>query len=133
MPELSPFEYAIVRVVPHVEREEFINAGVIVFSPDDDVLVARIALDEPRLLAIAPDVDLALVRAHLQAIPLVCEGGRAAGPIGALPPRERWRWLVAPRSTILQTSAPHAGMCADPVALAEALIDRVVLLSRRRP
>src|SRR3954468_8331565 len=91
-------DYAIVRVVPHVDREEFINAGVILFCDALDFLEARIELDESRLLALSPDVDLALLRRLLDAIPRVCQGGAALGPIGAMIPRERWHWLVAPRS-----------------------------------
>lgn len=131
MPTRDAFDYAIVRVVPRVEREEFINAGVIVYCYAQDVLEARIELDENRLLALAPDVDLDVVRGHLAAIPRVCAGGPEAGPIGALSQRERWHWLTAPRSTILQTSAPHAGLCEAPVAALERLLDRVVRAPRR--
>jgi hypothetical protein len=134
----SSFDYAIVRVVPHVEREEFINVGVILFCNAHDFLTARIELDEARLLALFPDVDLALVRRHLEAIPRICEGGPGAGPIGQLPQQERWHWLVAPRSTILQVSAPHTGLCEAPEAWLERLLDRVVRAPRtggapRRP
>jgi hypothetical protein len=115
-----------VRVVPAVEREEFVNAGVILFCDTRDFLGARIALDEARLLAIAPDVDLPLVRRHLEAIPRICEGGPAAGPIGGLPRRERWRWLVSPRSSILQTSAPHAGLSDAPEDFLTHLVDSLV-------
>lgn len=128
MPARCSFSYAVVRVVPHVEREEFVNAGVVLFCDALDHLAARVALDEPRLLALAPDVDLAVVRRHLDAIPRVCAGGADAGPIGALPVRERWRWLVAPRSTILQLSSPHAGLCEDPDEEMERLM---ALLVRR--
>ncbi len=123
MPTPSPFEYAIVRVVPHVEREEFVNAGAIVFCDAHDYLSARISLDEGRLLAIAPDADIALVRRHLEAIPLICEGD---GPIGRLTKRERWNWLVSTRSTILQTSAPHSGMGDNPESFLERLLEKVV-------
>jgi hypothetical protein len=131
VPTRDAFDYAIVRVVPRVEREEFINAGVIVYCYAQDVLEARIELDENRLLALAPDVDLDVVRGHLAAIPRVCAGGPEAGPIGALSQRERWHWLTAPRSTILQTSAAHAGLCEEPVAALEGLLDRVVRAPRR--
>jgi hypothetical protein len=126
VPAPSPFEYVIVRVVPHVEREEFINAGAILFCHEQDYLRARIALDEKRLRAIAPHVDLDLVMRHLQAIPRICEGGALAGPIGRLTKRERWHWLVSARSTILQTSPSHAGLGADPEASLERLLDQVV-------
>ncbi len=130
MPTRDAFDYAIVRVVPRVEREEFVNAGVIVYCYAQDVLEARIELDERRLLALAPDVDLDVVRGHLAAIPRVCAGGPEAGPIGALSQRERWHWLTAPRSTILQTSAAHAGLCEEPAAALEGLLDRVVRAPR---
>jgi len=127
VPAPCSFSYAVVRIVPHVEREEFVNAGVIVFCDARDYLAARIALDEARLLALAPDVDVPLVRRHLEAIPRICEGGAAAGPIGQLPMRERWQWLVAPRSTILQTSPAHTGMTVAPEHELERLVERVVL------
>jgi hypothetical protein len=126
VPEQCSFDYAIVRVVPHVDREEFVNAGAILFCPARDFLAARVDLDEARLLALAPDVDLTLVRRHLEAIPRVCEGGPDAGPIGRLPLRERWHWLVATRSTILQTSPPHAGIGEVPEEALQRLIERVV-------
>jgi hypothetical protein len=131
--EPCSFSYAVVRVVPHVDREEFVNAGIVVFCDALDRLVARIELDEARLLAIAPHADLALVRRHLDAIPRICEGGSDAGPIGALPIRERWHWLVAPRSTILQMSAPHAGLCADLDDEVERLLARTVRRPSRPP
>jgi hypothetical protein len=121
----SSYDYAIVRVVPRVEREEFINAGVILSSAQD-FLGARIELDERRLLALDPGVDLETVRANLASIPLVCAGGPAAGPIGKLSPRERFHWLVAPRSTIIQTSPVHSGRCLDPAAALEHLVRTMV-------
>ena len=127
MPDRSAFEYVIVRVVPHVEREEFVNAGVILRCRAHDYLAARIALDEARLLAIAPDADVALVRRHLHAISRVCAGGADAGPIGLLPLDERWHWLVATRSTILQTSKAHVGFCDAPDIALARILDKVVL------
>ena len=124
------FDYAIIRVVPHVEREEFVNAGAIVFCAARDYLGARIALDEARLLAIAPDCDLELVKRHLDVIPKICAGGAAAGAIGDLTLRERWHWLVAPRSTILQTSAPHSGLGDAPEDALDRLVATVV---KQRP
>lgn len=129
MPTRDAFDYAVVRVVPHVEREEFFNAGVIVYCYAQDVLVARVELDEALLRALAPEADPEVVRGHLEAIPRVCAGGAAAGPIGELSQRERWHWLTAPRSTVLQTSPAHAGLCDDPEAAMERLFERVV---RRR-
>jgi hypothetical protein len=128
VPAPSSFDYAIVRVVPRVERGEFINAGVILFCLTHRFLSAKVELDERRLLALEPEVDVALVRGHLEAIPLICAGGRAAGPIGQLPQKERWHWLVAPRSTVLQTSPVHSGLCEDPAKALEHLMDRMVRL-----
>ena len=113
------YDYAIVRVVPKVEREEFVNAGVILSCPEIDFLEARIELDERRMLAMDATVDLESVRSNLSSIPIICAGGPAAGPIGKLSPRERFHWLVAPRSTIIQTSAVHTGRCADPALAIE--------------
>lgn len=106
----SAFDYAVVRVVPHVDREEFINAGVVVFCAAHDYLAAQIDLDEARLAALASDVDREVVRRHLDAIPRTCVGCAEAGAIGALTLRERFHWLVSPRSTMLQTSAAHVGL-----------------------
>lgn len=107
----ASFDYAIVRVVPRVEREEFINAGVIVFCLEKRYLDARIRLDETRLKALWPEVDVALVREHLSAVPRICAGDPSAGPIAALSQRERFHWLVAARSTMIQTSPTHTGLC----------------------
>ena len=123
------YDYAIVRIVPRVERGEQINVGIILSCPDLDFLDARIELDEARLLAIEPGVDLALMRANLATIPAICRGGAVAGPIGELPPRGRFRWLVSPRSTMIQTSPVHTGRTTDPAACLEHLVEKVV----RRP
>lgn len=120
------YDYAIVRVVPRVEREEFVNAGVILSCPELDFLEARIELDESRLLALDAGVDLESVRGNLASIPIICAGGPAAGPIGKLSPRERFHWLVAPRSTMIQTSAVHTGRCADPAQSIEHLLQAMV-------
>lgn len=122
----SSFDYAIVRVVPRVERGEFLNAGVILYCLTSRFLSAQVVLDEKRLLALAPEVDVALVRGHLESIPRICAGGRGAGPIGQLPQKERWHWLVAPRSTILQTSPVHSGLCEEPGRALEHLMERMV-------
>jgi Protein of unknown function (DUF3037) len=120
------FEYAIIRVVPRVEREEFVNAGVVLFCDACNFLGARVELDERRLLALCPSIDLAVVKDHLEGFARVCAGGPSAGPIGQLGLRERFAWLVAPRSTILQTSAPHGGLCEQPEASLERLLDQLV-------
>jgi molybdopterin-guanine dinucleotide biosynthesis protein len=121
-----PFDYAIVRVVPRVERGEFLNAGVIVFSSTAAFLRARIELDRARLAALAPDIDLVVVEGHLEVIPKVCAGGAGAGPIGGLAQRQRFHWLVAPRSTIIQTSPVHSGVHHDLDAALQGLFDRFV-------
>jgi hypothetical protein len=116
----------VVRVVPRVERGEFVNVGAIVSSDALGVLAARFALDEARLLGLDPGLDLPAVRAALDAIRAICEGGAAAGAIGRLPLRERFHWLVAPRSTVIQTSAVHTGRCDDIEAAIEGVLDRLV-------
>jgi hypothetical protein len=122
----SSYDYAIVRVVPRVEREEFVNVGVIVSCPAKDFLEARIEIDEPRLKALDPDIDLEAIRAPLASIPAICAGGPQSGPIGKLSRRERFDWLVAPRSTIIQTSKVHTGRCTDPATLLEHLLNTMV-------
>lgn len=126
MRTLPSYDYAIVRVVPRVEREEFINAGVVLSCPSQGFLDARIDLDEARLLALDEGVDLAAVRENLASIPLICAGGSAAGPIGRLSARERFHWLVAPRSTMIQTSAVHTGRCENPAAALAHLLETMV-------
>jgi Protein of unknown function (DUF3037) len=122
----SSYNYAVIRVVPRVEREEFINAGVIVSCPQKDFLEARVELNEQRLLALDPGINLETVRAHLASIPRICAGGPEAGPIGQLPRRERFHWLVAPRSTIIQVSPVHMGRCGDLEATLEHLLNVMV-------
>ena len=120
------YDYAIVRVVPRVERGEFVNAGVIVSCAEQGLLQAAIELDESRLLALDTHVDLAGIRAALAAIPLICAGGDAAGPLGRLSVRERFHWLVAPRSSSIQTSAVHTGRCATPALMLDQLLRKMV-------
>ncbi len=126
MPAPSSFDYAIVRVVPRVDREEFINAGVILYCLTRRYLEARVELDERRLQALAPDADVELIRSHLESIPRLCLGGKAAGPIGQLPQKERFHWLVAPRSTMIQTGPVHSGLCEEPKQALEHLLQRMV-------
>ena len=130
MHDHDTYDYAIIRLVPKVEREEFINVGVIVSCPAREFLEARIELDESRLIAVDPTLDIETVRAHLASISTVCAGGEQAGPIGRLSQRERFHWLVAPRSTIIQTSPVHTGCCKDPAAVLERLLDTMVRSSR---
>jgi hypothetical protein len=120
----------VIRVVPRVERQEFVNAGVLVWCKEKDLLEARIELDESRALALDPTLDLDAVRKHLASIALICAGGAQAGAIGKLSKRERFDWLVAPRSTIIQTSAVHAGRGADMSGTLERLLDTMVRARR---
>jgi hypothetical protein len=126
VPARCSYEYAVVRVVPRVDREEFVNAGVIVFCLERDFLAARVELDRAKILALAPDADLVLIEEHLRSLPTIAAGGEGSGPIGKLSARERFRWLVAPRSTVVQTSAVHAGLCEDPGRVMEELLGRMV-------
>ncbi len=126
MPAPSSFDYAVIRVVPRIEREEFVNAGVIVFCRTRRFLAARIALDVARLRAIDPTADVEEISRYLAAIPRIAAGGPDSGPIGRMPQSERFHWLTAPRSTIIQTSPVHAGLGADPAAALDHLLDRMV-------
>ena len=127
----APFEYALIRVVPRVERGECLNAGVMLFCRPRRFLGARIALDRDRLLALAPYLDQATVddiEAQLLLIPRVCAGDPAAGPIARLTLSERWHWLSAPSSTIVQPSPVHTGLCDDPEAQLDDLFRDLVLV-----
>jgi hypothetical protein len=117
----ASFDYTVIRVVPRVERQEFINAGVVVFCLEKRYLAARIHLDEQRLRALWPEVDVEVVRAHLDAIPLICAGDACGGPIAKLSQRERFHWLSAPRSTIIQPSPVHTGICDETGGVLERL------------
>lgn len=120
------YDYAIVRVVPRVEREEFVNAGVILSCQRSGFLQAAVALDEARLLALHPHVDLDTVRRHLQAIVAICAGEAGCGPIAQLPYRARFHWLTARRSSIIQTSPVHTGRCTDAGAALAHIMERMV-------
>jgi hypothetical protein len=126
------YDYAVLRVVPRVDREEFVNVGVIVSCPARGFLDARIELDERRLAALDATIDLEAVRTHLASIPIICAGGEKAGPIGRLSQRERFHWLVAPRSTIIQTSRVHTGRCTEPKDVLEHLLDVMVRPTKTR-
>jgi hypothetical protein len=124
VPTPNSFDYAIVRVVPRVERAEFINAGVIVFCLQQRFLEARVHIDETRLRVLWPQIDLDLVRQHLEAIPKIAAGDPSAGPIARLSQRERFHWLVSPRSTIIQPSPVHSGLCDGTGDLVEQISRR---------
>jgi hypothetical protein len=125
-PPPNPFQYAIVRVLPRIERGECLNVGVILFCRARRYLGARIALDERRLAAFAPDLDPAVIRPHLDAIQRIAAGDPAAGPIAQLGHAERFHWLVAPSSTIIQPSEVHTGLCDDPAVELDRLVAALV-------
>jgi hypothetical protein len=124
--DLRTYDYAIVRVVPRVERGEFINAGIILSCDIERILQSSIELDEAALLTLDASVDLELVRNSLATIPAICAGGAGAGEIGKLSARERFHWLVSPKSTIVQTSPVHTGQCSDLQAALEHLMARMI-------
>jgi hypothetical protein len=126
MPESLSFECATIRVVPRVEREEFINAGVVVFCLAQKRLLCRIRIDDAKLKALWPGIDLTVVGEHLEAIARVCQGDPDAGPIAKLSARERFHWLVSPRSTMIQVSPVHSGLCSSPEEALEDIFERVV-------
>jgi len=122
---ICSYEYAVIRVVPRVERQEFINVGIVVACQAQRYLQARIELDRPRLKAFAPQLDLPMLEDYLSTIPLICQG---QGPLGPVSQRERLHWLVAPRSTIIQLSPLHSGLCENPDAALEDLLNKLVRL-----
>jgi len=124
--EPDQFAYAILRVVPRVERGEQLNAGVVLFCRRRRFLAARVDLDERRLAALAPDLDPRTVRAHLDALARIAAGDPAGGAVAALDPSERFGWLVAPSSTIIQPSPVHTGVCDDPQSMLDRLFDELV-------
>lgn len=126
MRDLCSFDYAVIRVVPRVERGEFLNGGIVLYCPTRAFLDARIELDCDRLRVLDESIDCGLVMAHLEAIPRVCRGGEEAGPIGRLSQSGRFHWLVSPRSTIIQTSPVHAGVHADLDEALEHLMEKLV-------
>ena len=126
MPARSSFDYAIVRVVPHVERGECVNVGVILFCRTRRYLGMRVELDERRVRALAPDLDLVEVTRHLAGLERVCAGDPEAGPIARLAQAERFHWLVAPSSTVVQPSPVHPGLCVRPAEALEELMATLV-------
>ena len=126
MSERVPYEYAVVRVVPRVDRDEFINAGVIVFAKQQHLLEARVDCNDHRLLALWPGVDLATVRQHLDAIKRICAGDPTAGPIALMSQSERFHWLTTPRSTVIQTSPTRTGLSSNLEQLPDDLERKVV-------
>lgn len=131
MPECSSYDYATIRVVPRVERDEFINVGVILFCRTRNFLGALTHLDEQRLLALAPDLDLEQVRELLEMVSLICAGDARAGRLARMSPSERFHWLVAPHSTMLQSSPVHCGLSSDPEATLRHLMQQMVYVSKQ--
>jgi Protein of unknown function (DUF3037) len=123
----SPFEYAVIGVVPRVERGEYLNAGIVLMCRARRFLGARTALDQSVLVAMSPDCDPEVIRRHLSAIESIAAGQADAGPIAALSMPERFHWLVSPSSTIIQPSVVHTGLTADPAATLEHLFRTLVL------
>ena len=126
MADRCTYDYAVVRVVPDVARGEFVNVGVVLFAKSHHALLSRIVLDEHRLTALAPAADVVVIRAHLEAIERICAGGPAAGPHASLTASQRFHWLTAPRSTVIQLSPVHSGLCDDPRAELDRLFARFV-------
>ncbi|KRG67633.1 hypothetical protein ABB27_08610 [Stenotrophomonas terrae] len=130
MPTLHTYDYAVIRLVPRVEREEFINVGVIISCPSAAYLQAAIEIDTARLHAFAPQLDQAAVQPWLDAIVAICRGEPDAGPIAQLPPRARFHFLTAKRSSVVQTSVTHVGRTSNPAGLVEHLLERMVRTPR---
>jgi len=126
MQQQNLFEYAVIRVVPRVEREEFINIGVILYCPKQKFLQTRYLLDEARLLALAPGLDIAEIKEHISSFERISNGTKDAGPIGQLDMASRFRWLTATRSTVLQSSKVHPGFCVDAKETLDKLYDKLV-------
>jgi len=127
MQDKVTYEFAVIRIVPKVEREEFLNVGVILFSKRKKYLGIKYQVNEKRLHAFSEDIDLASINEYLKAWELVCKGGKEAGKIGELDIALRFRWLTASRSTIIQSSKTHPGLCHDPQEVLEHLFVRYVL------
>jgi hypothetical protein len=120
------FEYAVIRVVPHVEREEFLNVGVILFCKSQKFLQCKTEVDEGRLKVLCDKLDCTELREYIQSFERICGGGNDSGPIGKLPMAERFRWLTATRSTMVQTSKVHPGLCADAAEKLQHLFAQLV-------
>ncbi|HLT06349.1 MAG TPA: DUF3037 domain-containing protein [Cyclobacteriaceae bacterium] len=127
MQERQLFEYAVIRIVPRVDREEFLNVGVVLYCSKQKFLQALYTLDQERLTIFSKAIDLEEVEKYLVSFQKICHGGREGGPIGQLPIAERFRWLTAVRSTVVQTSPVHPGLCMDAEETIHNLFDRLVL------
>ena len=127
MRAMPSYDYAILRVVPSVERDEFVNTGAVLHCPEQAFLDCRVHIDERRLRALWPELELEVIRQHLEAFPKICAGDADAGPIARLSRTERFQWLVAPRSTIIQVSPVHSGVCGSPETALDDIFRRLVL------
>jgi len=127
MPGKLLFEYAIIRIVPRVEREEFLNVGVILYCRDRKFLEVKYRLDPDRLCQLHPDCDIQSIANNLQSFNDIAQGKKGAGPISLLSPPERFRWLTAMRSTVIQSSKVHPGLCTDPADMLDHLFKTLVL------
>ncbi len=126
MPDRAPFQYAILRVIPDIERGERLNAGIVLFCRPRRFLAARVALDESLLLSMAPNADLERIRSHLELLPRLCAGDPDAGPLALLDQPERFHWVVSPSSTVVQASAVHTGLTDDAATTLRGLMARLV-------
>jgi Protein of unknown function (DUF3037) len=127
------YDYAVVRLMPRVERQEFLNVGVVLFSREMDFLGARFEVDPLRVASLAPELDPRTIARHLATFQAICDGEAVGGPIAALPKPERFHWLVAPRSTVVQVSPVHSGLCDDPERALARLMDAMVRVVREPP
>lgn len=127
MPDKQLYEYAVIRVVPRVEREEFLNVGLILFCKRAKQIRVRFTIDEPRLLALSPEIDIDQIRLNLDSFVKIANGMKIGGPIAQFDVPERFRWLTAVRSSVIQTSRPHPGMCGDLDGTFERLFAELVL------
>jgi len=127
MQEKHLFEYAVIRLIPRVEREEFLNVGIVLYCRSQKFLRASFELNQKRIESFYPEFQLPNLTEHLRVFEAICSGDSHAGAIGKLPIQERFRWLTAPRSTILQTSPVHTGLCDDPEVMLEHLMQKLVL------
>jgi hypothetical protein len=125
------FEYAVIRIVPHVEREEFLNVGIVLYCSNQKFLKTKIELNEDRLRALCNNLDIAELKDHMTSFERICAGGADAGAIGKLSIAERFRWLTAARSTVLQTSKVHPGLCDDAGEMLEHLFNQLVKVGNR--
>ncbi len=127
MHEKQTYEYAVIRLVPRVEREEFLNIGVVLYAASQKFLQVKFHIDEPRLQALCGKIDFPEIQKHLESFERICTGGPEAGPLGELPLPQRFRWLSATRSTVVQMSKVHTGLCTEPASKLEQLFEQLVL------